>query len=90
MAPRGGLGAPSRSPRGVLYQRKERHVAQNSYPGAHRIVRTWSGSRTGETCYLTEDGRVWTTENIHVGTGQTRGDVIVVGDVDRGWMVERP
>jgi hypothetical protein len=34
-------------------------VIAGPFPESNRIVRSWPGALTGETCYETEDGRVW-------------------------------
>lgn len=46
------------------------------FPESNRIVRSWAGARTGETCYETEDGRVWrTTFGLPTITGVDYGTI---------------
>lgn len=42
--------------------------------GCLDIVRTYPGSRTGDTIYVTEDGRHWVSEPYRVSTSATTGE----------------
>ena len=49
-----------------------------SYPTELRIVRTWPGPGTGDSYYMTEDGRTWVTRPSYdpYVTGDTWGTVV--------------
>jgi hypothetical protein len=56
-----------------------------------RIVRTYAGPRTGETCYITEDGRRWTSEIWPHPTGGTQiGSGYATGYVHGNMMCPQP
>jgi len=56
--------------------------------GCKRIVATRPGQRTGETVYLTEDGRRWTTSDIPMVSHGTGGTGVATGYVRDGRICE--
>lgn len=53
---------------------------------APRIVETWSGRNTGDTCYRTDDGLTWKTYHCGpIGTGDGPIHLVV-----NGCMVPKP
>lgn len=55
-----------------------------------RIVSTKPGHRTGETVYVTEDGRRWTSEVSRPINGLTGGTGVAYGYVHGDRMCDHP